>query len=132
MPGDAPPPDDLLERERELRALGRLLDEAAAGRGGVALIEGPAGIGKSRLLAELRERAAGRLTVLSARCGELERDFSFGAVRQLLEPVARTSPTLFAGAAAPAAGVVDAPGAEEGAGEGSFAVLHGLYWAVLN
>ena len=36
---------------------------------------------------------------------------------------------MLAGAAAPAAGVLEAPG---GAAEGSFAVLHGLYWAVLN
>jgi DNA-binding CsgD family transcriptional regulator len=120
--------DGLLERDRELAALDRLLVDAADGRGRVALIEGPAGIGKSRLLAEARARAVGRMTVLTARCGELERDFSFGAVRQLLEPVADRE-RLLAGAAAPAAGVLEAPGE---ATEGSFAVLHGLYWAVLN
>jgi predicted ATPase len=120
--------DGLLERDRELAALDRLLGDAADGRGRVALIEGPAGIGKSRLLAEARVRADDRMTVLTARCGELERDFSFGAVRQLLEPVADRV-RLLAGAAAPAAGVLEAPG---GATEGSFAVLHGLYWAVLN
>ena len=43
--------DGLLERERELGAIERLIDEAEDGRGRVALIEGPAGIGKSRLLA---------------------------------------------------------------------------------
>ncbi len=120
--------DGLLERDRELAALDRLIADAENGRGRVALIEGPAGIGKSRLLAEARTEAGGRLTVLSARCGELERDFSFGAVRQLLEPVADRE-RMLAGAAAPAAGVLEAPG---GAAEGSFAVLHGLYWAVLN
>src|SRR5262245_4824880 len=117
--------DGLLERERELAALDRLIAGAVDGRGRVALIEGPAGIGKSRLLAEARERAGG-MTVLTARCGELERDFSFGAVRQLLEPVADRE-RLLAGAAAPVAGVL-----EGGTAEGSFAVLHGLYWAVLN
>ena len=76
--------DGLLERDRELAALDRLIADAEDGRGRVALIEGPAGIGKSRLLAEARTRA-GAMTVLSARCGELERDFSFGAVRQLFE-----------------------------------------------
>ena len=119
--------DGLLERDRELAALDRLIGDAEQGRGRVALIEGPAGIGKSRLLAEARARAAG-MTVLAARCGELERDFSFGAVRQLLEPVADRE-RLLAGAAAPAAGVLEAPGETA---EGSFAVLHGLYWAVLN
>jgi predicted ATPase len=117
--------DGLLERDRELAALERLLGEAADGRGRLALIEGPAGIGKSRLLAELRRRATG-MTVLAARCGELERDFSFGAVRQLLEPVADRE-RLLSGAAAPAEGVLAG-----GTAEGSFAVLHGLYWAVLN
>ncbi len=116
----------LLERDRELATLDRLLEQAAEGRGRVVLIEGPAGIGKSRLLSELRERAGRRMTVLTARCGELERDFSFGAVRQLLEPVASRE-RLLAGAAAPAEGVLAG-----GTAEGSFAVLHGLYWAVLN
>ena len=72
------------------------------------------------------------MTVLTARCSELERDFSFGAVRQLFEPVARDPARrerLLAGAAAPAEGVLGAP---DGDAEGSFAVLHGLYWAALN
>jgi DNA-binding CsgD family transcriptional regulator len=126
------PGEGLLERDHEVAALERLIDEAEEGRGRVALIEGPAGIGKSRLLAETRERAAGRMTVLAARCSELERDFSFGAVRQLFEEAAREPAwreRLLAGAAAPAEGVL---GAGDDAAEGSFAVLHGLYWATLN
>jgi DNA-binding CsgD family transcriptional regulator len=120
----------LLERERELAALDRLIGDAQDGRGAVVLIEGPAGIGKSRLLAAARERARG-MTVLAARCSELEREFSFGAVRQLFEPPAHDErrERLLAGAAAPADGVLGAP---EGDAEGTFAVLHGLYWATLN
>jgi DNA-binding CsgD family transcriptional regulator len=121
----------LLEREREIAALERLLDRARDSRGAVALIEGPAGIGKSRLLAAARERGRG-MTVLAARCSELEREFSFGAVRQLFEPLTRDSDQrarLLAGAAAAAEGVLGAP---EGDAEGTFAVLHGLYWATLN
>ena len=51
------------------------------------MLEGPAGIGKTFLLAETvrRATAAGRL-VLRARASELERDHGFGVVRQLLEP----------------------------------------------
>src|SRR4051812_30024240 len=126
------PGEGLLERDREVAALDRLIDEAEKGHGHVALIEGPAGIGKSRLLAEARERAAGRMTVLTARCSELERDFSFGAVRQLFEEAAREPERrqrLLAGAAAPVEGVL---GGGADAAEGSFAVLHGLYWATLN
>src|SRR5262245_6545127 len=124
--------DRLLERDRELAALDRLIGDAHAGRGAAVLIEGPAGIGKTRLLAAARERAADRMTVLTARCSELEREFSFGAVRQLFEPPARDRDRrerLLAGAAAPAEGVLGAP---EGDAEGTFAVLHGLYWATLN
>ncbi len=47
----------LLEREAELAALWGLVERAVAGSGGLAVIEGPAGIGKTRLL-----RAAGELT----------------------------------------------------------------------
>ena len=77
----------LLEREGDLAVLGGLLADARAGEGRLAVIEGPAGIGKTRLLDEARAAADGMgLGVLSARGGELERDFGFGVVRQLLEP----------------------------------------------
>jgi len=124
--------EDLLERDRELALLRRLVDDAVAGQGGIALIEGPAGIGKSRLLATVRDQASDRMTVLSARCGELERDFSFGGVRQLFEPLARgeRGAAALTGAAAPAAGVLRSPSDDDGLGEGSYAALHGLYWAV--
>src|SRR3954468_6361663 len=88
----------LLERDEELRELDLLLDEALGGRGRVALIEGPPGIGKTQLLEAVRGRARERgATVLSARASELDRDFPFGVVRQLFEP-------LLAGAAAAANG----------------------------
>ena len=50
----------LLEREREIAALERLLDRARESRGAVVLIEGPAGIGKRVLCAELRRRLSAR------------------------------------------------------------------------
>jgi ATP/maltotriose-dependent transcriptional regulator MalT len=48
----------LLGRAAEAEALGRLVDAAAAGAGGVGIVHGPAGIGKSTLLASLQRRAA--------------------------------------------------------------------------
>ena len=62
----------LIGRERELGRLVALLDQAAAGEPIVALVSGDAGIGKTRLIAELAARAAERdFTVLSGRCAEL-------------------------------------------------------------
>ena len=44
-------------RQRELAALGECLAAAAHGEGGIALVAGEPGIGKTRLLAELADRA---------------------------------------------------------------------------
>src|SRR5215467_12021351 len=79
-------PGGLLERKDELARIDELLAAARAGRGGVLVITGPAGIGKTVLLTEAMERAsrAGML-VLAGRGGELEGGFSFGVVRQLFE-----------------------------------------------
>ena len=79
-------PHVLCDREDELASLDDAVAQASAGAGGVLLVEGPAGIGKTALLDQLRQRATERgLTVLTARGGELERGFGFGVVRQLLE-----------------------------------------------
>jgi DNA-binding NarL/FixJ family response regulator len=129
--------DGLFERDQELSQLEALIDRAAAGQGLVGLIEGPAGIGKSRLLAEARALADGQMRVLTARAGELEREFPFGVVRQLFEaeladPERRER--LLSGAAAPAATAFGSLVPEQdGAGEtATFPVLHGLFWLALN
>jgi tetratricopeptide (TPR) repeat protein len=123
----------LLDRDRELAALDALTDDARAGRGRLVLIEGPAGIGKSGLLADLRERAAAGSRVLAARASELEREFAFGIVRQLFETeVAERGERALAGAAAPAAAVFTSAPTHEGEAAASFAALHGLYWLTLN
>ncbi|MGQ0575040.1 MAG: helix-turn-helix transcriptional regulator [Pseudonocardia sp.] len=121
----------LVERERELATLDALLAEAVAGSGRLVLVEGPAGVGKTRLLAEARERAAGSMSVLVARAGELEREFPFGVVRQLFEGVL-TEPAIREAAMAGAAHAAQAVFEQVGGESGSFAALHGLYWLTLN
>jgi hypothetical protein len=104
------------------------------------VIEGPPGIGKTALLAAIRDSAeAAGMVVLRSRGAELEREFAFGVVRQLLEPPLAQTPTaeredLLQGAAGTAASRLGLPGAhiENVAGmavgvDPSFAVLHGLY-----
>jgi DNA-binding CsgD family transcriptional regulator len=104
-------------------------------------VEGPAGSGKSALLAAVAGHAeAGGLRVLAARGSELERDLGFGAVRQLFEGAVGAAPSaereeLLAGAAAPAAWVVSAPvrpGAAAVGADGGFAVPHAVYWLATN
>ena len=120
----APAPADLVEREADLHAIGAALGRLAAGRGGVLSFEGPAGIGKTRLLGVLRERAlASGAAVLDARASMLEREFGFGVVRQLFEPVAATDPP--AGLAASAGAVFG--DAEAGSGDGLFSLLNALF-----
>jgi predicted ATPase len=127
----------LLEREHELEAVGALLARAAAGAGGLLVVEGPAGIGKSRLLDAAREQAAAvGMLALRARATELEAGYPFGVVRQLFEPaLARIEDTeaLFGGAAGLARHVADAtaPFPVEPVADG-FAVFHGLYWLTAN
>ena len=125
----------LIEREAELAAIADALEGVSPAAGGrTLLIEGPAGIGKTTLMAEL-ERMAGEagFRVLSARGSEIERDFAFGVVRQLFGPILRTASEAErkqilsgpAGLAASIFGLADAPSIEAGPAEAS---LYGLYW----
>ena len=78
--------DPLLERGEELDAL-RLHLARVSRDGGLAVIAGAAGIGKTRLLRAVHAEAGDLgLRVLTARCSALERDFAFGVARQVFEP----------------------------------------------
>src|SRR4051794_16323925 len=65
----------LLDRGDELEAIEAAARSAAGGRGGVVVVEGPPGIGKTALLRATRSLAAtAGLEVLHARGAELERE----------------------------------------------------------
>ncbi len=129
-----PSSSTLVERDREVALLDTLLREAGEGEGRAVLIEGPPGIGKSRLMAEFRRRAgAGGALVLNARAGELEREFPFGVVRQLFETVVGRPGRARRRRGAPRASCSPRPTtARRRGGDASFAALHGLYWLTLN
>ena len=55
-------------REPQLSMLERLVSESRDGQGRIAVVVGDAGIGKSRILHELRERVKTSTTVLTGRC----------------------------------------------------------------
>jgi DNA-binding CsgD family transcriptional regulator len=126
----------LYERDAEVGALAQALHDARGGTGRLLVVEGPAGIGKSRLLAEARTMA-GRLgmTVLTARGVDLERDSPFGVVTGLFAATAGAAGPgserdgLLSGHAALAAPLFNpaaAPSAEP------LALVHGLYWLTVN
>jgi DNA-binding CsgD family transcriptional regulator len=127
----------LLERDDELELLGRMLDEARASRGRMVLVEGQPGIGKTQLLDSARAAARDHgMRVLAARASELDRQFPFGVVRQLFEPLlagadADRRAAWLHGAAARAAPLLG-EGDPDAAGDDPLAHLHALYWLVAN
>jgi DNA-binding CsgD family transcriptional regulator len=135
----------LLERDEELSALDAAVEVTADGRGSTILIHGPAGIGKSELLAVAASRArdAG-FEVLSARGGEYERSFGFGIARELLAgrlaaADADEREELLKGAASLAApalliDIAELPAepASVGMGDPAAPMQHGLHWLVAN
>ena len=134
-PGEA----ELYERDAELALIDARLELAQAGAGGCLVIEGPPGIGKSTLLdrAATRARELG-FTVARARGAELEREFGFGLVRQLLGPVAPRPGQAGAelGDAAALAAPALTPFSPVTPGlpppDRLHSVLHGLYWLCAN
>src|SRR5215211_6958679 len=70
--------DTLVGRQEELRRFDDALDELASGAAGAVEVVGAAGIGKSRLLAEVAARADARgHIVLRGAAADLERDIAF-------------------------------------------------------
>jgi DNA-binding CsgD family transcriptional regulator len=124
--------EGLLEREVELARVDGLLDRVGAGVGAVVVVEGPAGIGKSELLAAVRGRAQARgFGLLRARGSEFEAEVAFGVARQLFEPMLRAASVgerrrLLGGVARVGARALGVEAGEPPADR--FAAIHGLFW----
>ena len=125
---EEPAAGPLLERAAEVAAITAAIDAAVAGSGSVLLVEGAAGIGKTRLLADACERAAAAgMTVLTARAAEYEDGYAWGVVTQLFDSELRSSSAgTREDAATLAARALVQP--ERPRDEDAYAVLHGLYW----
>src|SRR3954453_9577796 len=134
---------ELLEREGERKQLDSLVRDARRGEGGAVLIEGGAGVGKSRLLDYVRARASrAGMRALSARASELEREFPYGVVRQLFERLVSDGADLTRASLAegPASDALPALGLasrgpitpEASSRNTSFSTLYGLYWLTVN
>jgi DNA-binding CsgD family transcriptional regulator/predicted negative regulator of RcsB-dependent stress response len=129
----------ILERRSELELLRSSIISAGRGTGDLVVIEGPSGIGKSRLLRETREFAIRSGSLVLWSCGsELEQQFPFGIVRQMMEPhIASLSDgarrAAFRGHAQAAAKLLDPKdGDESAAPSDEFQIVHGLYWLIVN
>ena len=139
-------PTALLEREHEIDRLRTALRAVGQRAGTTLVIEGAAGMGKSRLLREARERAVGLgFTVLGARATELEQGFPYGVMLQLFERLlleadsgererwvagaASLAVELLTGASAPTSVGADRNWSD---GDPGYAWQHGLYWLASN
>jgi DNA-binding CsgD family transcriptional regulator len=126
----------LLERDTELARIERVFDRLDAGAGAVVVVEGPAGIGKSELLAAVRVGAQARgFGVLAARGSEFEGEIAFGIARQLFEPMLRAAAPrerrqLLDGVARVGARALGVEKGEPPADR--FAAIHGLFWLCAN
>jgi DNA-binding CsgD family transcriptional regulator len=87
----AEPP--MVGRHSERAAIGRLLESVRDGFGGVLVLTGDAGVGKSRLL-EYAAESAQDLTVVRLVGVEAETRLGYGALHRLLRPYLGRLPTL--------------------------------------
>ena len=85
----------LLGRRAECEAIDQLLTEASAGRSGVLVVRGEAGIGKSALLQHARDTAlTSGIRVESLVGVEAETQFAFAGLHQLCAPLLDRAETL--------------------------------------
>jgi len=136
MPETSAEDRGLLERSEELAAIESVLDAARAGAGHCLVLEGRAGLGKSRLASAAAAGARdASMTLLRGSGAELEQDFSFGVVLQLFEALVmggEGDDELLSGPAALARPLFESEEARRAPAESEFPLLHGLHWLAAN
>jgi predicted ATPase len=139
-------PAVLLEREHEIERVRLALRSAGRREGRCLVIEGAAGMGKSRLLQETRGLASALgFRVLAARATELEQGFPYGVTLQLferllLEADAGERERWLGGAASLSADLLlgsaptmpHVPPASAPVADPGYSWHHGLYWLTSN
>jgi DNA-binding CsgD family transcriptional regulator/tetratricopeptide (TPR) repeat protein len=122
-----------VEREAELEQLSALLDAARSGRGQVCVIEGPSGVGKTRLLDECYQSSDPfGVHAVRARGNELTRDYPFSVARTLFEArLTNVSPEARAKLMRGSAALAE-PLFGQGHASDHFGVIHGLYWLTVH
>ena len=81
-------------RDAEQAELGRWLDRAARGRGGLVLVGGEPGVGKTRLVEQVLETARHqRCLTLTGRCYEMEGTAPFIPFVEIIEQYTRMAPS---------------------------------------
>lgn len=74
----------LVGRDEELAKIRSVVQDAAAGRGRALMIVGERGMGKTRLLAELRDLAGDRVTWVEGRCSPYGAERAYGPFAEAL------------------------------------------------
>lgn len=83
-------PLPMVGREEEFRVLRRAVNRLTEGRGGLVVVQGEAGIGKTRLMEETARLATVEgLVGLKGRCYPAESDVAYGPILDGIQPVAR-------------------------------------------
>ncbi len=84
----------LVSRKPECQVIDACLDQLSATRGGVVIVEGPAGIGKSRLVGELVARAQRRgFDALVGSAYDAEQTIAYGPFIEILQAALRDDPS---------------------------------------
>jgi class 3 adenylate cyclase len=133
-PQPTPGPDveriyELVDRREPLGALCELWTDVAAGHGQVVVLEGEAGVGKSRMAYELRQGDAAGASWLTVQCSPLASEKPFGPFTTQLPDV--DSSEGVSPEERHAAGIASAVGWAMGLSEVGPAVLHveDIHWA---